>query len=140
MSVTSPLQLYVIHRRLPTALPAALLEWEIGAAPFPRGSGWHEHVDKMTITGHHMVMKLAKVSELKARLSAYLREVRRGETVVVCDRNTPVARLIPYEDDREGFTVERPSRPLSDLKRVRGVELKRPIEILGLLRESRDQR
>lgn len=40
-------------------------------------------------------MKSAKVSELKAHLSAYLAEVRRGETVIVCNRNTPIARLVP---------------------------------------------
>ena len=53
---------------------------------------------------------------------------------------SPVARLVPYEDDRDGFTIERPSRPLSDLRKVRGVELKRRTDVLGVLRESRDQR
>jgi prevent-host-death family protein len=37
------------------------------------------------------------VAELKARLSAYLKGVRRGEAVTVYDRDTPVARLVPYE-------------------------------------------
>ena len=94
----------------------------------------------MTRSGHDRVMKSAKVSDLKAHLSAYLAEVRLGETIIVCDRNTPIARLIPYEEDRGRFTVERPSRPLSDLEKVEGVELKRPTDILELLRESRDQR
>lgn len=87
-----------------------------------------------------MVMKTAKVSELKARLSAYLAAVRRGETVVVCDRNTPIARLIPYQDHRDGFTVGQPARPTSDLEKVRPVKLKRPVDVVDLLRESRDQR
>jgi prevent-host-death family protein len=39
------------------------------------------------------------VAELKARLSSYLRAVRRGETVTVYDRDTPVARLMPYEGE-----------------------------------------
>ncbi len=30
----------------------------------------------------------AKVSELKAKLSGYLAQVRRGATVTVCDRQT----------------------------------------------------
>ena len=34
-------------------------------------------------------------AELKNRLSHYLRQVRQGETVVVMDRNEPVARLEP---------------------------------------------
>ncbi len=33
------------------------------------------------------------VSELKNRLSAYLRRVRAGETVVVMDRDRPIARI-----------------------------------------------
>jgi prevent-host-death family protein len=37
------------------------------------------------------------VAELKARLSAYLRRARRGEAVTIYDRNTPVARIVPYE-------------------------------------------
>lgn len=35
------------------------------------------------------------VSELKANLSRYLREVRRGGEIHVTDRGTPVARLVP---------------------------------------------
>lgn len=38
-------------------------------------------------------MTTVSVSELKAKLSAYLREVRRGGEVVVLDRGEPVARL-----------------------------------------------
>jgi prevent-host-death family protein len=40
-------------------------------------------------------MTTVKVSELKARLSAHLRRVREGEEVLVCDRNQPVARIVP---------------------------------------------
>ena len=40
-------------------------------------------------------MSTASVSELKANLSRYLREVRRGGEVEVLDRGTPVARLVP---------------------------------------------
>ena len=35
------------------------------------------------------------VSEAKNGLSAYLRRVRAGETVLVLDRTTPVARIVP---------------------------------------------
>ena len=43
-----------------------------------------------------MTMKKAKVAELKARLSEYLRFVRKGNEVTVYDRNEPIARVIPY--------------------------------------------
>jgi antitoxin (DNA-binding transcriptional repressor) of toxin-antitoxin stability system len=34
-------------------------------------------------------MKQVRIAELKSRLSAYLRAVRRGETIAVLDRETP---------------------------------------------------
>jgi prevent-host-death family protein len=40
-------------------------------------------------------MKTVSVSELKARLSHYLREVRRGSEIRVVDRGRPVAQLSP---------------------------------------------
>ena len=40
-------------------------------------------------------MKTAAVSELKARLSEYLRQVQAGEEVLITDRGNPVARLLP---------------------------------------------
>ena len=42
-------------------------------------------------------MKAVGTAELKSRLSKYLRDVRRGETVTVLDRSTPVARIMPFE-------------------------------------------
>lgn len=41
----------------------------------------------------------AGIRELKAKLSAYLRKVRAGESVVVTDRGEPVARLVPVGRD-----------------------------------------
>jgi antitoxin (DNA-binding transcriptional repressor) of toxin-antitoxin stability system len=40
-------------------------------------------------------MKTVAVRELKSRLSEYLREVRRGESVLVTDRGQVVAELSP---------------------------------------------
>lgn len=85
-------------------------------------------------------MKRAKVSELKAHLSSFLAAVRRGETVVVCDRDTPIARLVPIDDDRSGFRVKPASRPPADLRALRTVELRRDVDLDALLRESRTQR
>jgi len=43
-------------------------------------------------------MKSVNVAELKNRLSFYLSEVKAGEEIVVRDRNTPVARIVPLRD------------------------------------------
>jgi len=42
-------------------------------------------------------MRTAKISELKAKLSAHIQFVKNGEEVLILDRNTPVARLVPAQ-------------------------------------------
>ncbi|HEX7708916.1 MAG TPA: type II toxin-antitoxin system prevent-host-death family antitoxin [Thermoanaerobaculia bacterium] len=42
-------------------------------------------------------MARVSISELKANLSRYLREVRRGGEVEIVDRGFPVARLVAVE-------------------------------------------
>ncbi|HUB19147.1 MAG TPA: type II toxin-antitoxin system prevent-host-death family antitoxin [Acidobacteriaceae bacterium] len=44
-------------------------------------------------------MKTVNIGELRDQLSAYLQYVRRGEEVVVKDRNKPVARILPFRED-----------------------------------------
>lgn len=47
----------------------------------------------------------AKISELKDRLSHYLRRVRQGESVLVLDRDRVIARIEPagrQDSDTEG--------------------------------------
>ena len=49
-------------------------------------------------------MRMVNIADLKAKLSAHIQLVRDGEEVLVCDRNKPVARIIPcrIEDFPEG--------------------------------------
>jgi prevent-host-death family protein len=42
-------------------------------------------------------MRTANIGTLKNKLSAYIRLVRNGEEVIVCDRNVPVARILPIQ-------------------------------------------
>lgn len=42
-----------------------------------------------------MVMLRVNVHEAKANLSRYLEAIERGETVIICNRNVPVAELRP---------------------------------------------
>jgi prevent-host-death family protein len=48
---------------------------------------------------YHRRMRTVNISDLKARLSAHLQLVKDGEEVLVCDRNQPVARIIPCHLD-----------------------------------------
>ncbi len=72
----------------------------------------------MTISDYLLVMKTAGIADLKARLSEYLREVRRGRTLVVVDRNTPIAKLIPYSGETEVLSVRKPLRRFRSLQKV----------------------
>jgi len=56
--------------------------------------------------------RIAKVSELKAGLSAYLARVKSGEEVIVTDRGTPVAKLVPIPR-----TTDHEMERLRDLER-----------------------
>jgi prevent-host-death family protein len=79
--------------------------------------------------------KTVKVAELKARLSAYLRAVRRGHPVTVCDRDTPIARLVPYGTAGEPLTARRPVRALHDVPLP--PPLGRQVDSLAALLEER---
>jgi prevent-host-death family protein len=50
-------------------------------------------------------MRTANIGVLKNQLSAYLKFVRNGEEVVVCDRNVPIARILPLEP-AEDYSAE----------------------------------
>ena len=54
----------------------------------------HQH-DQHGHVSYNALVKTVNISSLKARLSAYLQSVRAGEEVLVCDRNKPVARIVP---------------------------------------------
>ncbi len=73
-----------------------------------------------------MVMKRVKIAELKARLSEHLREVRRGRSLIVVDRDTPIARLLPYSSEAGGLTIR---KPLGRWRSVRHVPLPPPLDL-----------
>jgi prevent-host-death family protein len=52
---------------------------------------------RLVILGYYELMRTVKISELKDKLSAYIRFVKNGEEVLILERNTPVARLVGYE-------------------------------------------
>ena len=65
--------------------------------------------------------KAVEVRELKTRLGSYLREVRRGQTIVVTDRGEPVAEL----------------RPIAAANSVADAELDRLVAVGRLTRASK---
>jgi prevent-host-death family protein len=65
-----------------------------------------------------------KIAELKDKLSAYLRLVREGNEVIIKDRDTPIARLMPYEQQRPPRLILRPA--IGSLKDIDKMRFRRP--------------
>jgi len=60
-------------------------------------------------------MSKVGIADLKAHLSEYLRWVRSGRTITVLDRQTPIARIVPY--DAEGsLEVRQATRKPAELR------------------------
>jgi len=59
-------------------------------------------------------MAVVSVSELKAHLSRYLREVRRGGEIQVVDRGRPVARLVAVVDAGGEHEADQRTRLVAD--------------------------
>ena len=49
---------------------------------------------------HNQTMLKVNTAEMKARFSGYLDRVIRGETIIVCRRNLPIAELRPIARPR----------------------------------------
>ena len=54
------------------------------------------------------------VAELKAKLSEYLRAVRKGREVTITDRDQPIARLVPIAGTG-ALTIREPTSVYSSL-------------------------
>jgi antitoxin (DNA-binding transcriptional repressor) of toxin-antitoxin stability system len=85
-------------------------------------------------------MKTVEVSDLMTKLRAYLEDVRRGEEIVILDGATPVAKLTPIENPDDDVVITEPSGSLQQLKELRPVRLRKKVDLVEILRESRDVR
>jgi prevent-host-death family protein len=99
-------------------------------------------------------MKIASISEAKNGLSAYVEQVRNGETVVLTDRGRPVAQIVAVESstdldteqlrtelERRGVIRRALLRPGEDfLKRLGPLPTARGDALDALLTERRDGR
>lgn len=95
-------------------------------------------------------MHTVSVSELKANLSRYLREVRRGGEVQVLDRGVPVARLSRLPASADAADEQRRQRLLQagivrsgqcDLSEIlQAPPLELPVSVLESLEAERADR
>ncbi len=75
------------------------------------------------------------IAEFKARLSSYLRGVRRGEPITLYDRDTPVARVVPVESRAGPLVVREAGTRPGDV--ALPAPLGRPVDSLAALLEER---
>lgn len=83
------------------------------------------------------------VRELRQNLSVYLRRVKAGETLVVTERNEPVAELVPLpsDDPYQRMVAEGKIRPgkgnFHDIEPLNIPVSNRSAQILDEMREDR---
>ena len=97
-------------------------------------------------------MQRASITQAKNNLSLLIDRVRRGETVLICDRNRPVARLQPVGPGdvsgaqspwlaglvREGL-LALAGRPLTLKGLPKPVKPAKPLSIVDALKADREQ-
>ena len=81
-------------------------------------------------------MSDVRIADLKARLSEHLRSVRNGGTLTVLDRDTPVARIVPYAP--QPLEIRKAQRRVRDLKLP--PKLARRTDSVAVLLEDRRRR
>jgi antitoxin (DNA-binding transcriptional repressor) of toxin-antitoxin stability system len=88
-----------------------------------------------------MVMRKVRVAELKSRLSEHLRAVKRGQTLLVLDRETPIARISPLGSKASPLVIRpRSARALKLAEIPLPAPLKLKTDIVALLAQERGER
>jgi antitoxin (DNA-binding transcriptional repressor) of toxin-antitoxin stability system len=81
-------------------------------------------------------MNVVNVAVLKEKLSYYLSLVKSGEEVVVTSHRHRVARILPVT--APSAEIVEPTRPVKDLKKIRGIKPRRsPSGVKTLLDDRR---
>lgn len=90
-------------------------------------------------------MTKLKIAQFKNGLSKYLRQVRRGGEIIVMDRDTPVAKVVPFTTAKTakaaaGLTVISADRPAKDLNKIHRVRPKIKFDAVKYLQEDREDK
>lgn len=89
-------------------------------------------------------MTRVKIAQFKDGLSKYLRQVRRGGEVIVMDRDTPVARVVPFEANKKKGDFDLPftpeTKPARELRKIKGIKPEIDFDIVQVLLEDRKDR
>jgi len=85
-----------------------------------------------------MVMNIVNVAILKEKLSYYLNLVKSGEEIVVTSHRHQVARILPV--NAPSVEIVEPTRPVKDLKKIKGVKTKGAVSGVKTLLDDRRRR
>jgi antitoxin (DNA-binding transcriptional repressor) of toxin-antitoxin stability system len=83
-------------------------------------------------------MNVVNVAVLKEKLSYYLSLVKSGEEVVVTSHRHRVARILPVT--APSAEIVEPTRPVKDLKKIRGIMPRRSSSGVKSLLDERRRR
>lgn len=88
------------------------------------------------------VSKKVMIADLKARLSAHIRQVEKGAEIIVLDRKRPVAKIIPYHEPKKetGLIIHKATRPIGDFDKLTFVKPKVEFDVVETLMEMRKDR
>jgi prevent-host-death family protein len=83
-----------------------------------------------------------KIAEFRNQLSKYLKKVRRGDEVVITDRDTPIGRLVPYEKTivEEPFDLIPPEKGWGNLAKMKFTPLSKNYGVVDDLLAQRKKR
>jgi len=70
-------------------------------------------------------MNIVNVATLKEKLSYYLGLVKSGDEVIVTSHRHRVARILPVT--APGVEIVEPTRSVKDLRKLKGIKLKRSV-------------
>jgi prevent-host-death family protein len=83
-------------------------------------------------------MTIVNVATLKEKLSYYLGLVKEGQEIIVTSHRHRVARILP--PSTPSAEVTKPSRPVKDLKKLKGIKRRRSMSAVQRLLEDRRRR
>jgi antitoxin (DNA-binding transcriptional repressor) of toxin-antitoxin stability system len=93
-------------------------------------------LDRGLDEAYHGLVRTLKRSEFRAHLSRELASVRRGEQIVILDRDVPVALMVPYREPASALIPRAPTRRLT----YRKLGISVGVDPLAALAEERDHR
>jgi len=83
-------------------------------------------------------MNIVNMANLKGKLSYYLNLVESGEEVVVTSHRHRVARILPVT--APSAEIQEPTRPVKELRKVKGIKLRRSASGVKSLLDDRRRR